>query len=436
MPLLPARWTLAAVAVVVALAVVSGSALASGHGHARAHRADTGASVTLVANVNDNDLLTVVSFQYGLTTSYGSTSASINLNALSISAKVSITLSGLTTGVTYHYRVVASNLLGTTYGPDQTFSIASSGSGSVGSGGTTVSSGTTVTASGGDTTLGTTVGSGGGGTTVGVTTGDGSTGSGTSVGVTLPVGTTGATGPTGATGSGATSGSGGSGTSAGAANGAGAGGGSGATVIGSAAPPKLQQTAVVTGASGTVQIQPPGAKRPMSLSGTSVDVPDGTLVILGPHSGVVDLTTALDTHGHTQTVLVWGGSFRLHYAHGTTGRVILSLAGGAAHACAAGSHGARAATARVARAKRSPARPTSSPHVVRSLWSSDNHGRYTTEGNDSVATVQGTVWLTEDRCDGTLTAVRRGAVLVTDKITHRSVRVTTGHSFLAAGATR
>lgn len=72
--------------------------------------------------------------------------------------------------------------------------------------------------------------------------------------------------------------------------------------------------------------------------------------------------------------------------------------------------------------------------MVRSLWSSDNHGEYTTQGNDSVATVQGTVWLTQDRCDGTLTTVARGAVLVTDRFTHHTVRVTTGHSYLARGA--
>jgi len=429
MSVLPARWTMAALAVVAALAVACATAFASGHG--RAHRADAGTSVTLVANVNDNDLLTVVSFQYGLTTSYGSTSTSITLNALSLSAKVSITLSDLTAGVTYHYRVVASNLLGASDGPDQTFSIATTGSGSVGSGGTTVSTGTTVTASGGDTSVGTTVGTGSTGTTVGVSTGSGSDGgSSTGVGVTLPIGTTGATGAAGATGAS------GSSTSGSAASGSGASGSgttatgtsaSGTPSIGDAAPPQLQHTAVVTGASGNVLVQPPGAKHPFAVSGTSIDVPNGTLVILRAHSGVVDLTTALDTHGHTQSVLVWGGSFRLHYVRGAHGRVILSLAGGGANACSAG-HGARTATARASRAA---ARSTRSAHVVRSLWGSDNHGRYTTNGNDSVATVQGTVWLTEDRCDGTLTAVRRGAVLVTNKLSHRTVRVTTGHSYLA-----
>jgi hypothetical protein len=50
---------------------------------------------------------------------------------------------------------------------------------------------------------------------------------------------------------------------------------------------------------------------------------------------------------------------------------------------------------------------------VRRLWG-DGHGSFRTAGHYSAATVRGTRWLTEDRCDGTLTRVVRGIVEVED----------------------
>jgi hypothetical protein len=69
--------------------------------------------------------------------------------------------------------------------------------------------------------------------------------------------------------------------------------------------------------------------------------------------------------------------------------------------------------------------------VVRGLWSSDHGGHFRTHGHNSVATVRGTRWLTEDRCDGTLTKVTRGVVSVYDRRAHRTVVVKAGHSYLA-----
>jgi hypothetical protein len=69
--------------------------------------------------------------------------------------------------------------------------------------------------------------------------------------------------------------------------------------------------------------------------------------------------------------------------------------------------------------------------VVRSLWGADHGGHFRTHGHNSVATVRGTHWLTEDRCDGTLTKVTQGAVTVHDRRAHRTVVVRAGHSYLA-----
>jgi hypothetical protein len=45
--------------------------------------------------------------------------------------------------------------------------------------------------------------------------------------------------------------------------------------------------------------------------------------------------------------------------------------------------------------------------------------------------VRGTVWITADRCDGTLTTVRRGRVTVRDFRRRRNVVVRAGKSYLA-----
>ena len=51
--------------------------------------------------------------------------------------------------------------------------------------------------------------------------------------------------------------------------------------------------------------------------------------------------------------------------------------------------------------------------VLGRLWG-NGKGRFRTNGKYSSATVRGTIWLTTDRCDGTLTTVKRGTVSVRD----------------------
>ena len=79
-------------------------------------------SSTLNGSVNPNYLSTDVSFEYGLTTSYGSTvSATQSPLSGATNTNVSVDISSLLTGTTYHFRVKAVNLLGTTYGNDLVF---------------------------------------------------------------------------------------------------------------------------------------------------------------------------------------------------------------------------------------------------------------------------------------------------------------------------
>jgi len=83
----------------------------------------TASGATLAGTVNDNSATTTVSFQYGTTASYGSTISATpsSISAGSGATAVSASVSGLNCNITYHYRVQATNSLGTTNGSDATF---------------------------------------------------------------------------------------------------------------------------------------------------------------------------------------------------------------------------------------------------------------------------------------------------------------------------
>ena len=60
--------------------------------------------------------------------------------------------------------------------------------------------------------------------------------------------------------------------------------------------------------------------------------------------------------------------------------------------------------------------------VLGKLWG-NGKGKFRTSGKYSSATVRGTIWLVEDRCDGTLTKVSRGTVSVRDFKRKKTVTV-------------
>ena len=64
---------------------------------------------------------TTASFQYGPTAAYGQSTPQVPIGQDLIFHKVGADIGGLTAGATYHFRIAASNEIGTTYGPDQTF---------------------------------------------------------------------------------------------------------------------------------------------------------------------------------------------------------------------------------------------------------------------------------------------------------------------------
>ncbi len=81
-------------------------------------------SATLNGSLNPRGATTTVNFQYGLTTSYGSTTAMQTKTGNTVQA-VSANISGLTASTTYHFRMVAHNGGGTSFGSDRTFTTLS-----------------------------------------------------------------------------------------------------------------------------------------------------------------------------------------------------------------------------------------------------------------------------------------------------------------------
>jgi uncharacterized protein (TIGR02145 family) len=82
----------------------------------------TQTGATINGTVNANNLSTTVTFDYGTTTSYGnSITATQSPVTGTTSTSVSASLTGLTSGMTYHFRVKAVNSAGTTTGTDLTF---------------------------------------------------------------------------------------------------------------------------------------------------------------------------------------------------------------------------------------------------------------------------------------------------------------------------
>jgi hypothetical protein len=81
----------------------------------------TGTSARLNGTVNPNGSSTSYYFEYGTTTSYGTQTSSGNVGSGTTASNVSAVVNGLTPFLSYHYRLVATNSLGTRWGDDATF---------------------------------------------------------------------------------------------------------------------------------------------------------------------------------------------------------------------------------------------------------------------------------------------------------------------------
>ena len=184
--------------------------------------------------------------------------------------------------------------------------------------------------------------------------------------------------------------------------------------------PQLGESVVAAPARGSVRVRLPGdeAFRRLTAAG---EIPVGSTV--DARAGSVTLTAAAGA-GAVQRADFGGAVFSVAQQVAARPVTVLALRGGSFAGCPAARTARRSNRARAARRAGDPHR------VVRTLWGSGK-GRFRTRGRYSAATVRGTVWQTQDRCDGTLTRVKRGVVDVRDIVRGRTVTVRAGNSYLA-----
>jgi hypothetical protein len=159
--------------------------------------------------------------------------------------------------------------------------------------------------------------------------------------------------------------------------------------------PRLGRSVVVVPVAGEVRVKPRGARRFVRLRRAG-QVPVGSTVDAA--RGRVNLISARDARGSTQAGEFSGGAFVVSQQRAAPGLTDLRLVGGRANACGRGASGLPGARARQSRSR-----------VIRRLRG-NAHGHFRTRGKHSAATVRGTVWLTEDTCDGTLVTDSKGTV--------------------------
>ena len=87
----------------------------------------TTTSATLHGTVNPNGTSTVYHFEYGTSTSYGSSTEITDAGSGTGDVSVNAPITGLSQNTDYHYRLVAENEAGIVYGDDQTFVTNNSG---------------------------------------------------------------------------------------------------------------------------------------------------------------------------------------------------------------------------------------------------------------------------------------------------------------------
>ena len=280
-------------------------------------------AATLTGSVTSQNELSSYVFEYGKTTAYGSQTGVSPVAFGAATEAVSRGVSGLEPGTTYHYRLVAANIGGTSAGVDRAFTTAAPAQ-----------------APGGQ--------------------------------------------PPG-----------------------------GQPPPPSVPPPVLSRTFNAEPVSGRVLARVPGTTRFVPIERLT-SLPAGTIV--DTRRGRVRLFAA-DGKGGIQSAEFYEGVFRLLQPARGRGLVELHLFGGSFTGCGRAVKPAGAAAGKKTRS-------------VRHLWG-DGRGRFRTVGRFSSATLRGTQWLTDDRCDGTVTRVTKGSVTVRDFVKRRSLVLRAPKRYLA-----
>ena len=192
-------------------------------------------------------------------------------------------------------------------------------------------------------------------------------------------------------------------------------------------PPVLGETANIREVKGKVFVGIPSTTARAAQKGLDFvpleearDIPIGAF--LDTRKGTVSLTTARNKAGRIQSGKFSGGLFQVlqSRARKAKGLTELQMKGSASafRSCRSGRNASASALSR---------------RAIRRLRA-NARGRYRSRGRHSAATVRGTKWVMEDRCDGTLTKVQRGTVAVRDFRLKKTIVVKAGKSYLARAA--
>jgi hypothetical protein len=185
-----------------------------------------------------------------------------------------------------------------------------------------------------------------------------------------------------------------------------------ATRSGGAAGPVAGKTVNAKPVSGTVLVKLPGTTAFVDLSAAKL-LPVGTIVDVT--QGRINLTAAQGPKGKLANSDFYLGQFKIAQRKGKRPVTSLALFAGEFGVCGAAGAGARAAQ----------------NIKVRELWGAGK-GLFRTTGRYSSATIRGTTWDVIDYCDGTLTTVTQGAVVVHDDKRNKDVVVKAPKSYFAA----
>jgi CSLREA domain-containing protein len=166
-------------------------------------------------------------------------------------------------------------------------------------------------------------------------------------------------------------------------------------------PPEAGKTVNVSEARGRVRVKLPGSDEFFELEDAQ-QVPVGST--FDTSKGRVNLQAA-----GSQRAWFYQGVFKLGQTRGAKPLSTLSLTGKLT--CGRGAN-------------------IAAKNRKRRLWG-DGKGKFRTKGKHSAATVVGTRWLVEDRCNGTLTRVTKGRVRVRDFRARRTVVVKAGKRYFA-----
>jgi hypothetical protein len=338
-------------------------------------------SARMNGKVDPHSRPTTYHFDFGRTSAYGFRTTDTAAGRGESGVSAAATISALRPGTTYHFRLVATNDVGTTYGADRTFTTTGTAApddpGSTPGGpGTTPADPGTTPSDPGTTPGGTTVDPDGGTTT---SPGDGTLGSGPA------------------------------GESTGIQQDAGGG-----IVIGGQ--PKQSKQFAVAPTAGHISVDPPGPGgfRPLV---EGVSVPVGSIV--DTRKGTAAITTELDS-GKKQTAEFWGEKFKVRQPTDEGGLTEIRVRD-AARDC---DGKPISAFDKLVSAKKKKRRRGG-------LWGRDTKGRWRTHGRGSQATTRGTIWFSQERCDGTYTKVVKGSVLVRDHYLKRNIVLDAGGTYLA-----